>query len=65
MVFKLSTENMTPPDNGDLTELLDGMVYYARGQEAGKSLELLRRAVPNYSAADLPEGSETRLDYPL
>ena len=64
MVFKLSTENMTPPDGGDLPELLDGMIYHSRGQEAAKSLELLRRAVPNYSTADLPEGTETRLDYP-
>ncbi len=63
MVFKLSTE-MTPPDGADLPELLDGMIYHSRGQEAAKSLELLRRAVPNYSAADLPESSETRLDHP-
>jgi len=62
MVFKLSTENMTPPDGGDLTELLDGMIYHARGQEAARSVEFLRRAVPNYSAADLPEA---RMDYPL
>jgi len=62
MVFKLSTENMTPPDGGDLTELLDGMIYHARGQEAARSVEFLRRAVPNYSAADLPEA---RVDYPL
>jgi FlaA1/EpsC-like NDP-sugar epimerase len=62
MVFKLSTENMTPPDGADLTELLDGMIYHARGQEAARSVEFLRRAVPNYSAADLPEA---RMDYPL
>ena len=62
MVFKLSTENMTPPDGADLTELLDGMIYHARSQEAGRSVEFLRRAVPNYSAADLPEA---RMDYPL
>ena len=62
MVFKLSTENMTPPDNGDLTELLDGMIYHARSQEAARSVEFLRRAVPNYSTADLPEA---RVDYPL
>ena len=62
MVFKLSTENMTPPDGADLTELLDGMIYYARSQEAARSVEFLRRAVPNYSAADLPEA---RIDYPL
>ena len=64
MVFKLSTENMTPPDGGDLPELLDGMIYHSKGQEAAKSLELLRRAVPNYSATDLPESTETRLDHP-
>ena len=40
------------------------MIYHSRGQEAGKSLEVLRRAVPNYSAADLPESSESRLDFP-
>ena len=62
MVFKLSTENMTPPGNGDLNELLDGMIYHARSQEAARSVEFLRRAVPNYSAADLPEA---RVDYPL
>jgi FlaA1/EpsC-like NDP-sugar epimerase len=62
MVFKLSTENMTPPDGGDLMELLDGMIYHARSQEAARSVEFLRRAVPNYSAADLPEA---RVDYPL
>ena len=62
MVFKLSTENMTPPDGADLTELLDGMIYHARGQEAARSVEFLRRAVPNYSVADLPEA---RMDYPL
>ena len=64
MVFKLSTENMTPPDGADLTELLDGMIYHARSQEVASSVEFLRRAVPNYSAADLPEACESRLDYP-
>ncbi len=64
MVFKLSTENMTPPDGADLTELLDGMIYHARSQEVASSVEFLRRAVPNYSAADLPEARESRLDYP-
>jgi hypothetical protein len=53
---------MTPPDGADLTELLDGMIYHARSQEAARSVEFLRRAVPNYSAADLPEA---RVDYPL
>ena len=64
MVFKLSTENMTPPGNVDLSELLDPMISHARSQEAGKSLDLLRRAVPNYSTT-LPEASESRMDYPL
>jgi len=62
MVFKLSTENMTPPDGADLMDLLDGMIYHARSQEAARSVEFLRRAVPNYSTADLPEA---RMDYPL
>ena len=64
MVFRLSSENMTPPVEGDLPDLVDAMVFHARGQEAGKALELLRRAVPNYSAADLPDPQESRLDYP-
>ncbi|HLL56558.1 MAG TPA: polysaccharide biosynthesis protein, partial [Rubrobacteraceae bacterium] len=64
MVFRLSSENMSPPGDSDLSELVDAMVFHARGQEAGKSLELLRRAVPNYSAADLPDPQESRLDYP-
>ena len=64
MVFRLSSENMTPPVEGDLSDLVDAMVFHARGQEAGKALELLRRAVPNYSAADLPDPQESRLDYP-
>ena len=65
MVFKLSTENMSPPDGADLNELLDGMIYHARSQEPARSVEFLRRAVPNYSAADLPESRESRLDHPL
>jgi FlaA1/EpsC-like NDP-sugar epimerase len=64
MVFKLSSENMSPPGDSDLTELVDAMVFHARVQETGKSLQLLRRAVPNYSAADLPDPQESRLDYP-
>jgi hypothetical protein len=55
---------MSPPGDSDLTELVDAMVFHARGQETGKSLQLLRRAVPNYSAADLPDPQESRLDYP-
>ena len=65
MVFKLSAETMTPPGDSNLTELVDSMVLHARGQEAGRSLEFLRRAVPNYSAGDLPEVSESRLDRPI
>lgn len=65
MVFRLSTENMTPPDGADLSELLDGMIYHARGQESGRSVDFLRQAVPNYSASDLPDSTESRLDRPL
>ncbi len=64
MVFRLSAENMSPPGDSDLSELVEAMVYHAREQEAGKSLEFLRRAVPNYSADDLPKPQESRLDYP-
>jgi FlaA1/EpsC-like NDP-sugar epimerase len=63
MVFRLSSENMSPPGDRDLSELVEAMVFHARGQEAGKSLEFLRRAVPNYSA-DLPDPQESRLNYP-
>src|ERR687885_525422 len=62
MVFKLSSENMSPPGDPNLAELVDAMVYHARSQEARRSLEFLRRAVPNYSAADLPSTSESRID---
>ena len=65
MVFKLSSEKMTPPGDSNLTALVDSMVFHARSQEAGRSLEYLRRAVPNYSAGDLPEVSESRLDRPV
>src|SRR5918997_2211315 len=65
MVFKLSSENMIPPGDSNLSELIDAMVFHARGQEGGRALQLLRRAVPNYSAVDLPEVTESRLDYPL
>jgi FlaA1/EpsC-like NDP-sugar epimerase len=64
MVFHLISENMSPPEGSDLPELVDSLVFSARGQEAGKSLELLRRAVPNYSAADLPETRESGFNYP-
>jgi hypothetical protein len=41
------------------------MVFHARGQEGGRALQLLRQAVPNYSAVDLPEVTQSRIDYPL
>jgi hypothetical protein len=56
---------MSPPGDSNLSELIDAMVFHARGQEGGRALQLLRRAVPNYSAVDLPEVAESRLDYPL
>jgi FlaA1/EpsC-like NDP-sugar epimerase len=65
MVFRLSSENMSPPGDSNLSEIIDAMVFHARGQEGGRALQLLRRAVPNYSAADLPEITESRIDYPL
>src|ERR671915_709645 len=65
MVFHLVSENVSPPGDSNLSELIDAMVFHARGQEGGRALQLLRRAVPNYSAVDLPEVTESRLDYPL
>jgi FlaA1/EpsC-like NDP-sugar epimerase len=65
MVFKLSSEIMTPPGDSNLTELVDSMVFHARSQEAERSLQYLRRAVPNYSAGDLPETTESRFDRPI
>jgi FlaA1/EpsC-like NDP-sugar epimerase len=64
MIFHLVSEKMSPPEDSDFSELVDAIVFHARGQEAGQSLELLRRAVPNYSAADLPEIRESRFNYP-
>jgi FlaA1/EpsC-like NDP-sugar epimerase len=64
MVFHLLSENMSPPDDSNLSELVDAIVFHARSQEAGKSLDLLRQAVPNYSTADLPETRESGLNYP-
>jgi FlaA1/EpsC-like NDP-sugar epimerase len=64
MVFRLLSENAGPPEDSDLSELVDAMILHARGQEAGKSLDLLRRAVPNYSATDLPETRQEGLNYP-
>jgi FlaA1/EpsC-like NDP-sugar epimerase len=65
MVFRLSSENMSPPGDSNLSELIDAMVSCARGQEGGRALQLLRRAVPNYAAADLPEVTKSRIDFPL
>ena len=65
MVFRLSSENMSPPGDSNLSELIDAMVFHARGQEGGRALQLLRRAVPSYSAVDLPEVTESRIDHPL
>src|ERR687894_144279 len=64
MVFQLVSENMSPPGDHDLSELVDNMVFHARSQDGGRSLQLLRRAIPNYSAADLPETLESGLTYP-
>jgi FlaA1/EpsC-like NDP-sugar epimerase len=64
MVFQLVSENLDPPEGSDLPELIDSLIFHARGQEAGKSLELLRQAVPNYSAADLPETRQSGFNYP-
>src|SRR5215203_1858134 len=62
MIFRLSSENMSQPVDSNLAELVDAMVFHARGQEVGRSLEFLRRAVPNYSAVDLPGVTENKLD---
>jgi FlaA1/EpsC-like NDP-sugar epimerase len=64
MVFQLLSENMSPPGDSDVSELMDSILLHARGQEFGKSLELLRQVVPNYSAADLPEIREREFNYP-
>ena len=64
MVFRLVSENSSPSGEQDLSELVDTMVLHAREQEAGNSLDLLRRAVPNYSVTDLPETLENKLNYP-
>ena len=63
MVFQLTSENASNGEN--LGELIDEMVFHARGQEAEKALNLLRRAVPNYSTADFPADiREGGLHYP-
>jgi FlaA1/EpsC-like NDP-sugar epimerase len=64
MVFRLVSENMSPSEDPALSELVDTMVFHAKSQEAGRSLELLRRAVPNFAAADLPETRQEGLNYP-
>jgi hypothetical protein len=56
---------MNPPGDSNLSELIDAMVFHARSQEGGRALQLLRQAVPNYSAVDLPEVTQSRIDYPL
>ncbi len=64
MVFQLTSED-APANAPNLNEVVDEMVYHARGQEAGKALNLLRRAVPNYSTADFPDNTrEGGLKYP-
>ncbi len=64
MVFQLVSENMDPPEGSDILGLIDSLIFHARGQEVGRSLELLRQAVPNYSAADLPETRQSGFNYP-
>src|ERR671910_131198 len=64
MVFRLVSENMSPSEDSALSELVDTMVFHAKIQEGGRSLELLRRAVPNFAAADLPESRQEGLKYP-
>jgi FlaA1/EpsC-like NDP-sugar epimerase len=64
MVFQLVSENMGPPGDHDLSELVDNMVFHARSQDGGRSLQLLRQAIPNYSAADLPKTPDSDLNYP-
>jgi FlaA1/EpsC-like NDP-sugar epimerase len=64
MVFRLVSENASLPEETNLSELVDAMVRHAREQEAGTSLDLLRRAVPNYFVTDLPETRENKLNYP-
>ena len=64
MVFQLHSESMSPPSDSDLSELVDAIIFHARSQEPGKSLEFLHRAVPNYSTADLPEIPDSGLNYP-
>ena len=56
MVFRLTSENLPAQEDGtDLPELVEDMVFHARTQETGKALTLLRRAVPNYSTAEVSE----------
>ena len=58
MVFQLVSEDAAE-EGVDLNELVEEMIYHARGQEAEKALNILRKVVgagviPNYSAADFP-----------
>ncbi|HET7478267.1 MAG TPA: nucleoside-diphosphate sugar epimerase/dehydratase [Rubrobacteraceae bacterium] len=55
MVFQLVSENNGTSDGSELYEIVEEMIFHARGQEAGKALSLLHKAVPNYSTVDLPE----------
>ena len=64
MVFQLVSEDATE-EGVDLNELAEEMIYHARGQEAEKALNILRKVVPNYSAADFPADiREGGLKYP-
>jgi FlaA1/EpsC-like NDP-sugar epimerase len=64
MVFQLQSESMSPPGDTDLSEAVEAIIFHARSQEPGKSLEFLHKAVPNYSKADLPEIPDSGLNYP-
>src|ERR671914_752987 len=64
MVFQLLSESTNRPGDAELAEIVDAIVFHARGQEAGKSLEFLRQAVPNYSTTDLPEIRDSGFNYP-
>lgn len=53
MVFQLVSGRPSSEDP-ELLELVDEMVYRARGQEGGKAIKLLHRAVPNYTSPSPP-----------
>ncbi|CAN5766469.1 nucleoside-diphosphate sugar epimerase/dehydratase [soil metagenome] len=63
MVFQLVAEQ-TDMDDTELIGLVDQMVHRARGQEGARAIELLQRAVPNYSPASLPGDIGGELRYP-